>query len=117
MGGQDHLDDVCSTGPDDAWGVQNGDGVSGDIWRVHVADDGTAEGKKVSPPGLSNYMPGGVSCLGADEAWVVATEGVHHQEGAPVGKIFHTLDGEHWVQQPAPTDIGYWKVSFVGAHR
>ncbi len=31
--------------------------------------------------------------------------------------ILHTVDGEHWVQQSAPTHVYYWKVSFVGARR
>jgi len=118
VGGGDHLDDVCAASPDDAWGVQNGDGVSGNIWRVHVAADGTAGADDVSPPELFGYMPGGVTCLGTREVWVVADKGYFTEEAKPLGIILHTTDaGETWVQQSAPTHVGFWKVSFVGARR
>jgi photosystem II stability/assembly factor-like uncharacterized protein len=117
LGALDHLDDVCAASPDDAWGVQNGDGVSGDIWRVHVAGDGTLEAKNVSPTELAGYTPGGVTCLDTRVAWVVAQKGVPPDPTKPLGIILHTVDGEHWVQQSAPTQVRYWKVSFVGARR
>jgi photosystem II stability/assembly factor-like uncharacterized protein len=117
VGLHDHLDDICAASADDVWGVQNGDGVSGHIWRVHVAADGTADADNVSPPELDNYTPGGVTCLDTRQAWVVADKGILAEEAKPLGIILHTVDGEHWVQQSAPTDIAYWKVSFVGARR
>jgi parallel beta-helix repeat protein len=118
VGGGDHLDDVCAASPDDAWGVQNGDGVSGVIWRVHVAADGTPDAKNVTPLEVHGYTPGGVTCLGTREAWVVADKGLLTAEAKPLGIIVHTTDGgETWVQQSAPTHVHYWKVSFVGARR
>jgi len=117
VGGFDHLDDVCAATADDVWGVQNGDGVSGPIWRVHVAADGTPEAKNVSPPELTGYTPGGVTCLDTHMAWVVAQKGVPPDPTKPLGIILHTVDGEHWVQQTAPAQVRYWKVSFVGARR
>lgn len=116
-GAHDHLDDVCAGSPDDALGVQNGDGVNGYIWRVHVAADGTPQVKNVSPPELAGYTPGGVTCLNTSVAWVVAQKGVSSDPTKPLGIILHMVDGEHWVQQTAPAQVRYWKVSFVGARR
>lgn len=117
VGGFDHLDDVCAASRDDAWGVQNGDGVSGSIWRAHVAADGTPDAINITPPELAGYTPGGVTCLDTSVAWVVAQKGVYPDPTKPLGIILHTVDGEHWVQQSAPTHIRYWKVSFAGARR
>jgi len=117
VGALDHLDDVCAAGPDDAWGVQNGDGVNGDIWRVHVSANGNPEAKNVSPRELAGYTPGGITCLDTRTAWVVAQKGVRSEATKPLGIILHTVDGEHWVQQSAPAQVRYWKVSFVGARR
>ena len=118
MGLHDHLDDICAASADDVWGAQNGDGVSGYIWRVHMAADGTPEAKNVTPPEVHGYTPGGVTCLGTREAWVVADKGVFTEEAKPLGIILHTTDGgETWVQQSAPTHVHYWKISFVGARR
>jgi hypothetical protein len=86
-------DDVCAASTDDAWGVQNGDGVSGFIWRVHVAADGTPEAKNVTPPELGGYMPGGVTCLDTSVAWVVADKGIPPDPTKPLGIILHTTDG------------------------
>ena len=97
LGALDHLDDVCAAGPDDAWGVQNGDGVSGNIWRGHVADDGIPNAANVSPLELGGYTPGGVTCLNANIAWVVARKGVVPAPGKPLGLTLFTVDGgEHW---------------------
>ena len=117
VGGFDHLDDVCAASPDDAWGVTNGNGVNGNIWRVHVAADGTPEAKNVSPPELTGYTPGGITCQDTSVAWVVAQKGVTSDPTKPLGIILHMVDGEHWVQQTAPAQVRYWKVSFVGARR
>ncbi|MRR16644.1 MAG: hypothetical protein EG826_09350 [Deltaproteobacteria bacterium] len=117
-GAFDHLDDVCAGGPDDAWGVTNGNGVNGHIWRVHVSADGTPEAKNVSPPELTSYTPGGITCLDANVAWAVAQKGATADPTKPLGIILHTLDGGgHWVQQTAPTQVRYWKMSFAGARR
>jgi photosystem II stability/assembly factor-like uncharacterized protein len=116
-GAMDHLDDVCAASPDDVWGVTNGNGVNGNIWRVHVAADGTPEAKNVSPPELTGYTPGGITCQDTSVAWVVAQKGATSDPTKPLGIILHTADGEQWVQQTAPTQIRYWKVSFVGARR
>lgn len=117
MGALNHLDDVCAASPDDAWGAQNVDGVNGYIWRVQVAADGTPEAKNVSPPELTGYTSSGVTCLNTSVAWVVAQKGVPSDPTKPLGIILHTVDGEHWVQQTAPAQVRYWKVSFVGARR
>jgi photosystem II stability/assembly factor-like uncharacterized protein len=116
-GALDHLDDVCTATPDDAWGVTNGNGVNGNIWRVHVSTDGTPEAKNVSPPELTGYTPGGITCLDTNKAWVVAQKGATSDATKPLGIILHTADGVHWVQQTAPAQVRYWKVSFVGARR
>ncbi len=117
LGALDHLDDVCAASPNDAWGVQNGDGLSGRIWLAHVAADGTADAQGFAPPELAGYTPGGVTCTDASVAWVVAQKGVSTAPDKPLGIILHTVDGEHWVQQSAPTNIRYWKVTFAGARR
>lgn len=117
VGAGDHLDDVCATSPDEAWGVMNGRSVSGKIWRVHVSANGIPEAKDVSPPELTGYTPGGITCMDNSVAWVVAKKGGAPDPTKPRGIILHTTDGEHWVQQTAPTQISYWKVSFVGARR
>jgi photosystem II stability/assembly factor-like uncharacterized protein len=118
VGGLDHLDDVCAPVADDAWGVQNGDGISGGIWRVHVAPNGTPEAKKLTPLELNGYEPGGVTALDINVAWVVAQKGQYPDPTKPLGIILSTTDGgAHWVQGAAPADIRYWKVSFVGARR
>jgi photosystem II stability/assembly factor-like uncharacterized protein len=119
VGLHDHLDDICAASADDVWGVQNGDaGARPRIWRVRVGADGTPDAKNVAPPELATYQPGGVTCLDTRVAWVVAQEGPYTEETKPDGIILHTTDGgETWVQQPAPTDIRYWKVSLVGARR
>ena len=116
-GAFDHLDDICAAGPDDAWGVTNGNGVSGNIWRVHVSADGLPEAENVSPPELIGYTPGGITCMDNSVAWVVAQKGVPSDPTKPLGIILRTVDGEHWVQLPAPTQVRYWKISFVGAQR
>jgi parallel beta-helix repeat protein len=118
LGGPDHLDDVCAASSDDAWGVQNGDGVNGYVRRVHVAADGSSEASNVSPPELFGYTPGGVTCLDENVAWVVAQRGVCIDCPPSLGMILNTVDGGvHWVQGSAPADIRYWKVSFAGARR
>ena len=84
----------------------------------HVAEDGTPEATKVSPPELGGYTPGGVTCLDANVAWVVARKGVVPAPGKPLGLTLFTVDGgEHWVVGTGPTNIRYWKVSFAGARR
>ena len=50
-------------------------------------------------------------------AWVVAQKGMPPDPTKPLGIILHTVDGEQWVQQMAPAQVRYWKVSFVGARR
>ncbi len=117
VGGLDHLDDLCAASTRDVWGVQNGDGVSGFIWRVYVAPDGTPTATNVTPAALNGYTPGGVTCVDARTAWVVAARGVRTAPIQPQGIIMHTVDGTNWVQQNAPADISYWKLSFVGARR
>jgi photosystem II stability/assembly factor-like uncharacterized protein len=116
VGGSDHLDDVCAADPDDAWGVMNGGGVDGRIWRVHIAVDGTPESHDITPAGFGGYMPGGVTCLDDRIAWAVAQQGLL-DPAKPRGLIFRTTDGQNWVQAAAPTDIAYWKISMVGARR
>ena len=117
LGGLDHLDDVCAASPNDAWGVQNGNGHTGPIWLAHVAADGITDMVKFSLPELIGYTPGGVTCTDASVAWVVAQKGLSTAPDKPLGIILHTVDGENWVQQSAPTNIHYWKVSFAGARR
>lgn len=117
-GAFDHLDDVCAGSPDDAWGVTNGNGVNGHIWRVHVSANGTPEAKNVSPPELASYTPGGITCRDANVVWAVAQKGATADPTKPLGIILQTVDGgAHWVQQAAPTQVRYWKVSFVGFRR
>jgi photosystem II stability/assembly factor-like uncharacterized protein len=116
VAGLNHLDDICATGPDDVWGVMNTSGA-GVIWRVHVAPDGKPAKADVTPDGL-NHATEGISCLDTGVAWVAALWQRRPVPDEPLGVILHTRDGgETWVQQDAPTDIHYWKISFAGARR
>jgi photosystem II stability/assembly factor-like uncharacterized protein len=117
LGGHDHMDDICAAGADDVWGVQNGGGVDGRIWRVHVAAGGTPDARNITPPELGGYAPGGITCLDTGEAWAVAQQQAIPDTSKPLGIILHTVDGENWVQQSAPTHVYYWKMSFAGARR
>ena len=117
VGANDHLDDICAASPDDVWGAVNGNASTGIIWRVHVEPDGTPDAKNVTPPELGGFAAEGVTCLDTRVAWVAA-QNERHFPGKPLGIILHTTDGgESWVQQSAPPDIEYWKISFVGARR
>jgi photosystem II stability/assembly factor-like uncharacterized protein len=116
VGGLDHLDDVCAAGADDAWGAQNGDGVNGFIWRVHV-DGGGAQAHNVTPLAVNGYTPAGVTCIGATTAWVVANRGMYTDPSRPDSVIVHTQDGAVWEQQAVPVNASLWKVSFAGARR
>jgi photosystem II stability/assembly factor-like uncharacterized protein len=117
VGANDHLDDICATSPDDVWGAANGNESSGFIWRVHVEPDGTPVATNVTPPELGGFNSEGITCLDTRVAWVAA-QNERHYPGKPLGIILHTTNGgESWVQQSAPTDIEYWKISFVGARR
>jgi photosystem II stability/assembly factor-like uncharacterized protein len=110
-----HLDDICAAGPDDVWGVMNTSGA-GVIWRVHVAPDGTPAKTEVTPEGLA-HITEGITCLDTRVAWVAAEQEAPDPH-KPLGIILHTTDGgKTWVQQDAPTHIGYWKISFAGARR
>ena len=117
VGIMDHLDDVCAADPDDAWAVQNGDETNGNIWCVHITEQGQPEAKNVSPPLLFGYMPGGVTCMDAEEAWVVAQKGMPIDVKKPKGIILYKNKDEDWVQQEAPIHVCYWKISFAGARR
>jgi photosystem II stability/assembly factor-like uncharacterized protein len=116
VGGLDHLDDVCAAGADDAWGAQNGDGVSGSIWRVHMGAGG-AQAFNVTPLAVNGYTPAGVTCIGATTAWVVANRGLYTDPSLPASVIVHTQDGAVWEQQAVPVSASLWKVSFAGARR
>jgi photosystem II stability/assembly factor-like uncharacterized protein len=115
VGASNHLDDICAAGPDDVWGVMNTSG-QGVIWRVHVAPDGKPAATNVSPKGLA-HVTEGISCLDTRVAWVAALQEAPDPT-KPLGIILHTTDGgKTWVQQAAPTHVGYWKISFAGARR
>lgn len=117
-GALDHLDDVSAASPNTAWGVTNGNGVNGNIWRVHLSINGTPGAKNVSPPELRSYTPGGITCWDTNVAWAVAQKGATADPAKPLGIILYTVDGgEHWMQQAAPAEVRYWKVSFAGARR
>ncbi len=117
IGALDHLDDVCAAGPDDVRGALNGNESHGRVWYVHVEPDGTPDAREVSPSELGGYSVEGVTCLDTRVAWVAAQK-VRVEPGQPLGIILHTIDGgETWVQQSAPTDIEFWKISFAGARR
>jgi photosystem II stability/assembly factor-like uncharacterized protein len=84
-----------------------GDSADGYGTILHTTDSGNTwvrQGKAGEVPDVGLRS---VSAVDEANAWVVG-ENV----------ILRTRDGgEHWVQQSAPTDIEYWKVSFVGARR
>ena len=114
----DHLDDLCAAGANDVWAVENGDSLSGTIWRLDTAADGAPVAKNVTPPGLVGYMPSGVTCLDTNVAWVVGSKGVMRAPSKPFGIILFTLDGgEHWRIVLSPVNSNLWKISFVGARR
>ena len=117
VGANDHLDDICAASPNDVWGALNGGEGQGRVWRVHVEPDGTPDAQIFSPPEISGYNAEGITCLDTRVAWVVA-DAERPVQGKPLGVILHTTDGgETWVQQAAPTDVHYWKISFAGARR
>lgn len=117
VGARDHLDDMCAAGPHDVWGALNGNEAQGRVWHVHVEGNGTPDAKVFTPPELKGYNPEGITCLDARVAWVAA-EAERPEQGKPPGVILHTTDGgETWVQQSAPSDVHYWKISFAGTRR
>lgn len=117
VGGFDHLDDICASSTEDAWGVTNGGGVDGRIKRVVVPVGGAAQAFDVTPATLSGYMPGGVTCLDNRTAWVVGQQGPNPDPAKPDGVILWTTDGANWTQATAPADIHFWKISMAGARR
>ncbi len=117
VGGFDHLDDICASSAEDAWGVTNGGGVDGRIKRVVAPVSGQAQSFDVTPAALHGYMPGGVTCLNSSVAWVVGQQGPNPDPAKPSGVILRTLDGQHWLQSAAPADIHFWKISMAGARR
>ena len=118
VGANDHLDDICAASPNDVWGALNGNETDGRIWHVHVERDGPPDAKDVTPPELGGYTAEGVTCIDTRVAWVVGQQEGHIDTNKPLGVILHTTDGgETWMQQSAPDDVFYWKVSFAGARR
>jgi photosystem II stability/assembly factor-like uncharacterized protein len=110
------FDDICAASTEAVWGVQNHN-LSGTIYRVHVAGDGSVDSQTFDPA-EAVYSFEGVTCLDDRIAWVVGLQWIDRYPHKPSGVTLFTVDGgEHWVQGTGPTDIKYWKVSFVGARR
>jgi parallel beta-helix repeat protein len=110
------FDDICAAGTEAVWGVQNHD-LSGTIYRVHVAGEGSVDSQTFDPT-EAVYSFEGVTCLDDRIAWVVGLQWIDRYPDLPIGVTLSTVDGgESWVQGTGPTDIRYWKVSFVGARR
>jgi parallel beta-helix repeat protein len=110
------FDDLCAVGAEAVWGVMN-QGLSGKIYRVQVAPDGSFDAQTFDPAAMV-YSYEGVTCQNERIAWAVGLQFVNKFPDLPLGVLVFTVDGgEHWVQGTGPTNFKYWKVSFVGARR
>ena len=113
------LDDICAPDADTVWAVQNrSGGGGGNIIRVQLAD-GKVISDIMSPKNYTAYEYEGVTCFDENTAWVVGIQLIRAFPDLPAGIILHTTDGgKNWTRQTMwVTDVGLWKVSFVGAHR
>jgi len=108
-------DDMCAGSQETLWGVHTLGYEAGTINRVHVARHGRVDSQSFQPVELA-YSYEGITCLDEQIVWVVGFNVLY--QDLPKGVILSTMDGgETWVRGSAPTDIYYWKVSFVGARR
>ena len=111
-------DDMCAPSPDTVWAVLNLSGNSGGhIYHVRVFVDREPEDSIFDPaPG---YVYGGLTCVDDQTALAVGSKGAYLPSELPMGVIVSTTDGgDSWVKHPLPVnDVGFWKVSFVGARR
>jgi photosystem II stability/assembly factor-like uncharacterized protein len=116
--GRYDFDDMCAPSPDTVWAVLNLGGASGGtIYHVRVFEDGEPEVRTFRPaPG---YSYEGLTCVDDQTALAVGLSGASTDPSLPGGVIVSTTDGgQSWVTHPLPVDdVGFWKVSFVGARR
>ena len=114
--GNNDFDDICASSAETVWGVLN-EMLTGAIYRVHVAENGSVVSQVFSPADTV-YSYEGITCLDDRNIWAVGRQSAYIKPELPLGVIIYTVDGgEHWVQGIGPPDIKYWKVSFVGAGR
>jgi parallel beta-helix repeat protein len=114
VGAGSDFDDICAADLETVWGVQT-TGNSGTIYRVHIAADGSVD-RQTFQPADTNYSYEGATCRNDGVAWAVGLQWLNPKP--PLGVIVSTVDGgKTWVQGTGPMNIGYWKVSFVGARR
>lgn len=112
------FDDMCAPSPDTVWAVLNLSGQSGGtIYHVRVFDVGDPEVSTFNPAGGYSYE--GLTCVDDQTALAVGLGGSSTDPSLPGGVIVSTTDGgQSWVTHPLPVDdVGFWKVSFVGARR
>jgi parallel beta-helix repeat protein len=115
--GENDWDDICAASAGTVWGVQTPGYVSGTIFWVHVAGNGSVDSQEFRPADKS-FSYEGITCLNDRVVWAVGWSPMHGDPELPWGVIVSTVDGgQTWVQGSGPTDILYWKVSFVGARR
>ncbi len=115
VSGPNDIDDLSAVNDHEVWAVQNLSGGSqGHVMRVTIVGS-QVEHKDWSFP---HYVYEGVSSFDGSTAWVVGFRSVGTDPSFPDGSILRTSDGETWTSQPLPvSDVGLWKVSFVGARR
>ena len=112
------FDDMCAPSPDTVWAVLNLSGQSaGTIYHVRVFDGRDPEVSTFNPAG--GYAYEGLTCVDDQTALAVGLKGASLPPSASEGVIVSTTDGgQSWVTHPLPVDdVGFWKVSFVGARR
>jgi PKD repeat protein len=116
LGGNNDFDDICASSAETVWGVLN-EMLTGTIYRVHVAENGSVVSQVFSPADTV-YSYEGITCLDDRIIWAVGRQSIDIKPELPLGVIVYTVDGgERWVQGIGPPNIKYWKVSFVGARR
>jgi len=115
VGGYNDFDDICAGSGDTVWGVLN-EMLTGTIYRVHVAEDGSVDVQQFQPSSAYSYE--GITCVNDRIAWAAGLQWIDTFPDLPLGVIAYTVDGgKTWVQGAGPRNVRYWKVSFVGARR
>jgi photosystem II stability/assembly factor-like uncharacterized protein len=115
ISGPNDIDDLSAVSDHEVWAVQNlSGGDEGRVIRVTIVGSQVAH-KDWSFP---QYVYEGISSFDESTAWVVGFKALGVDPSLPDGSILHTSDGDTWTSQPLPvSDVGLWKVSFVGARR
>ncbi|GEM_PF-601505 len=115
VGGANDFDDICAASEETVWVVLN-EMLTGNIFKVQVAEDGSVDVQSFRPSSFYSFE--GITCMDDRIAWVAGLQFIDRFPDLPLGVIMYTIDGgEHWYSGTGPSNIKYWKVSFVGAGR